>query len=266
MRKKYVQHSQQGASIVRRNLNKDDLLDDEIEIPPLPEQKKIAEILSGIDNRIGTAENQAQYYSVLLDSISHDSFSRKAIETVTLGEIAEFKSGRAFKSEELSEDGMKVTRISNLHKPYFPYWRYNGEYNPSIISRDGDILFSWAGVANSINVHRYKGEDTLLNQHIYNFDFCDPLLKEWTYWTLKNMLPKLRASIEGGAGQLHLTKGFIQSLPIPIFESRRMESLCKCFQSLENLENKQKILSTRLGALKNALSCDLLSGRKRVSV
>ena len=36
MRKRYIQHSQQGASIVRRNLNKDDLLDDEITIPPLP--------------------------------------------------------------------------------------------------------------------------------------------------------------------------------------------------------------------------------------
>ena len=238
----------------------------EIGFPPLPEQKKIAEILSGIDERIVASQNQEKYYSLLLESTLRDSFSHEADETKTLGEIAEFKSGRAFKSEELSEDGIKVTRISNLHKPNFPYWRYKGEYNPRIVARDGDILFSWAGVANSINVHRYKGENTLLNQHIYNFEFCDQLLKEWTYWNLKTMLPKLRASIEGGAGQLHLTKGFIQSLPIPVIERSRMESLCNCFQSIDHLVEIQKIASTKAKALKTALSLDLLSGSKRVSI
>ena len=249
----------------RSKLNQSDLKQIELLVPPLPEQKKIAEILSGIDERIVASQNQEKYYSLLLESTLRDSFSHEADETKTLGEIAEFKSGRAFKSEELSEDGIKVTRISNLHKPNFPYWRYKGEYNPRIVARDGDILFSWAGVANSINVHRYKGENTLLNQHIYNFEFCDQLLKEWTYWNLKTMLPKLRASIEGGAGQLHLTKGFIQSLPIPVIERSRMESLCNCFQSIDHLVEIQKIASTKAKALKTALSSDLLSGRKRVS-
>ena len=185
---------------------------------------------------------------------------------MTLGELAEFNSGRAFKTEELAEFGMKVTRISNLHKPDFPYWRYNGEFNPKIVAKDGDILFSWAGVANSINVHRYKGEDTLLNQHIYNFQFKDPVLKEWTYWALKNMLPNLRKQIEGGAGQLHLTKGFIQSLPIPIIAKEKMSLLCSCFTSLESLIKYEREKIVKINTLKTGVSSDLLSGRKRVSI
>jgi type I restriction enzyme S subunit len=237
-----------------------------LQIPPLPEQKKIAEILSGIDKRITASDNLQKYYLLLLDSVSRDSFKIEAGEIKTLGELAEFKSGRAFKSEELSEDGIKITRISNLHKPNFPYWRYNGEYNPKIVAKDGDILFSWAGVANSINVHRYRGEDSLLNQHIYNFEFDDTLIKEWSYWNLRNMLPKLRESIEGGAGQLHLAKGFIQSLPIPILSRSKMDSLSKCFQSIQTLVEAQKKTSIKLLTLKNALLSDLFSGRKRVSV
>jgi type I restriction enzyme S subunit len=255
-----------GVHIEKMTFNLEEWLNREIELPPLPEQKKIAEILSGIDKRITASDNLQKYYLLLLDSVSRDSFKIEAGEIKTLGELAEFKSGRAFKSEELSEDGIKVTRISNLHKPNFPYWRYKGEYNPKIVARDGDILFSWAGVANSINVHRYRGEDSLLNQHIYNFKFDDPLIKEWSYWNLRNMLPKLRESIEGGAGQLHLTKGFIQSLHIPILSRSKMDSLSKCLQSIQTLVEAQKKTSIKLLALKNALLSDLLSGRKGVSI
>jgi len=264
--KTFYKSISKGTNVRRQKAEFGDFAAGEFAFPPLPEQKKIAEILSGIDKRITASDNLQKYYLLLLDSVSRDSFKIEAGEIKTLGELAEFKSGRAFKSEELSEDGIKITRISNLHKPNFPYWRYSGEYNPKIVAKDGDILFSWAGVANTINVHRYRGEDSLLNQHIYNFEFDDPLIKEWSYWNLRNMLPKLRESIEGGAGQLHLTKGFIQSLPIPILSRSKMDSLSKCFQSIQTLVEAQKKTSIKLLALKNAFLSDLLSGRKRVSV
>ena len=57
MRKKYVYHSQQGASIVRRNLNKVELLQDKVLIPPISEQRKIAEILSELDKNIYFIKN-----------------------------------------------------------------------------------------------------------------------------------------------------------------------------------------------------------------
>ena len=31
------------------------------------------------------------------------------------------------KKEELGDKGYKLVRISNLHKPSFPYWLYDGE-------------------------------------------------------------------------------------------------------------------------------------------
>lgn len=49
----YAQVSEQGASIVRRNLNVELFLDIKVKLPQLEEQQKIANFLSSIDERIG---------------------------------------------------------------------------------------------------------------------------------------------------------------------------------------------------------------------
>ena len=48
----YVLHSEQGASVVRRNLNLSELLEEKIKLPNLKEQQKIAEVLTAFDDEI----------------------------------------------------------------------------------------------------------------------------------------------------------------------------------------------------------------------
>lgn len=120
--------------------------------------------------------------------------------------------------------------------------------------------------SNSINVHKYMGERALLNQHIYNFKFKSEELKLWTYQNLKSLLPHLKSSIEGGAGQLHLTKSFIQSISIalPPIEERK-----KIIDLLETIDSKIRITQVKKGrllSLKKALMQDLLTGKVRVNV
>ena len=52
MLKLYVLHSEPGASIVRRNLNLAELLEEKIKLPNLKEQQKIAEVLTACDDEI----------------------------------------------------------------------------------------------------------------------------------------------------------------------------------------------------------------------
>ena len=48
----YVLHSEQGASVVRRNLKLSELLEEKIKLPNLNEQQKIAEVLTACDDEI----------------------------------------------------------------------------------------------------------------------------------------------------------------------------------------------------------------------
>jgi len=264
------------------SLSRDTLRGLQFEIPPLPEQKKIASILTSVDEVIENTQKQidklqdlkkATMNELLTKGIGHTEFKDselgripKSWEVTTLGKLARFDSGYAFKNRELAEEGIKIVRISNLHKPNFPYWHFASEYKSTWVVEKGDVLFSWAGVANSINIHRYEGERALINQHIYNFKFESEALKEWTFQVMKYLLPKLKESIEGGAGQLHLTKPFIQAIGIVLPTQSERLRILELSGSLDKQINTVERKLHQTQSLKKSLMQDLLTGKVRVTV
>ncbi len=56
----YEEASEQGASVVRRNLNMDIFLEIRIDLPTLPEQIKLANLLFSIDNKINHTKTQIE--------------------------------------------------------------------------------------------------------------------------------------------------------------------------------------------------------------
>jgi type I restriction enzyme S subunit len=273
-----------------KGISIDQLLSFEIEAPPKPEQTKIAEILSTVGRAIEQTEALIAKQQRLKTGLMQDLLTRGIDEhgnlrserthkfkdsslgripveweAGTLGQMAEFLSGYAFKNHELTEHGWRVVRISNLHKPDFPYWHYQGPVRDRWVIRSGDILFSWAGVASSIDCVRYEGEDALLNQHIYNFKFADELTKSFVYLFLQYYLPILRTEIEGGAGQLHLTKDKIQSIRIPNIPTLEMEAIVSALEGVENSLASYSRQLSKAKVLKTALMQDLLTGRMRVT-
>lgn len=262
----------------------------EILAPPKPEQTKIAEILSTVDRAIEQTEALIAKQQRIKTGLMQDLLTRGIDEhgnlrseqthefkdsplgripvewePGTLGQMAEFLSGYAFKNQELTEHGWRVVRISNLHKPDFPFWHYEGSIRDSWVIRSGDILFSWAGVASSIDCVRYEGEDALLNQHIYNFKFPNEELKAFVYLFLQYFLPILRTEIEGGAGQLHLTKDKIQSIRIPSVPDHEMKSIVGVLEGVEESLGSYKRQLSKAKVLKTALMQDLLTGEVRVT-
>ena len=254
------------------------------------EQAKIAEILSALDKAIEQTEaliaKQQRVKTGLMQDLltrgidehgnlrSEDThkfkdsqMGRIPIEwqASTLGKLAKFLSGYAFKYQDLTDYGWRVVRISNLHKPTFPFWHYDGPVKDSWIIRSGDILFTWAGVASSIDCVRYDGPDALMNQHIYHFDFATEDLKMFVFYFLQNHLPKLRSEIEGGAGQLHLTKAKIQSIAIPQMDRDEMKRVVQVISKSEERIASYCQQRAITKALRAGLMQDLLTGKKRVT-
>jgi len=272
------------------SLSRDSLYKIEVSKPPKPEQSKIAEILSTVDRAIEQTEVLIAKQQRIKTGLMRDLLTRGIDEhgnlpseethefkdsplgripvewePTKLGNLAVFLSGYAFKNHELSEQGWRVVRISNLHKHDFPYWHYDGKVKPSWVIRDGDILFSWAGVASSIDCIRYSGPDALMNQHIYNLKFTSEYLKTYIYYFLQSYLPILRTEIEGGAGQLHLTKTKIQSIVVPQLDDNELESTVLILDKIEEtISNYHKQLS-KLRSLNTSLMQDLLTGKVRVT-
>ncbi|MBK8297968.1 MAG: restriction endonuclease subunit S [Saprospiraceae bacterium] len=104
----------EGAGATRNALTKGIIEDLKINLPPLPTQRKIASILSAYDDLI---ENNLKRIK-LLEERAFASYklivkSEKLIEG-KVGDLADVKSGYAFKSRDWSEEGFPVIKIKNI--------------------------------------------------------------------------------------------------------------------------------------------------------
>ena len=212
-----------------------------IPLPPLDQQKKIAAILDAADAYRQKTKALIEKYDELTQSLFLDMFgdpvsNPKKLPTKTLGELCEFYSGRAWKKAELGAHGYKLVRISNLHKPSFPYWHFEGEMLEKHKVEAGDLLFSWAGVQASIDSYIYKGDTAMINQHIYNIKPRNEISKLYLYHLLQLHLGNLRGSLGGGVGQFHLKKSDVTGIKVILPNDSEMANYIASLSSI----NKQK--------------------------
>jgi len=276
MRKKYVQHSQQGASIVRRNLNKDDLLDEEVCIPPLPEQKKIAEILSGIDKTISNELRAiAKTETILIGIFADLDLIASSGKTAILGETARVQNGYAFQSSTFSEDpgDIPLVRISNITGGIVDTSKSKRIPRSLVPSdeykvRKGDILIAMSG-ATTGKIGEYQEDiPCLLNQRVGKFEFLQG--EESAFFTSQLLLSgflesRILAKAAGGA-QPNISGKGIEEIEVPLPDAADQLKYGSAIQKLLAIKSRRRFLVEKYGQLKQAMAADLLSGRTRVSV
>ena len=111
-KKKQLEQVAAGSAQGKLGLYK--IKDIEVPIPPLPTQRKIASILSAYDDLI---ENNLKRIKLLEEKafVSYKLLmnSEKLIEG-KVGDLADVKSGYAFKSRDWSDEGFPVIKIKNI--------------------------------------------------------------------------------------------------------------------------------------------------------
>lgn len=146
----------------------------------------------------------------------------------TLGEVADYINGRAFKPDEWENNGLPIIRIQNLTGSTDVCNRTTKTYEKKYLVVDGDLLFAWSA---SLGAHIWHGENAWLNQHIFKVVPHDGTNKRYLYYYLLHVVDQLYAKTHG-SGMVHITlkpfkntEIYLPSLP----EQRRIVS---CIESL----------------------------------
>ena len=82
----------------------------------------------------------------------------------TLGNVAKYINGRAFKPSEWEETGLPIIRIQNLTDKKAKYNYTSLKHDDKFLVKNGDLLFAWSA---SLGAHIWQGNEAWLNQHIF---------------------------------------------------------------------------------------------------
>lgn len=133
---------------------------------------------------------------------------------VRLGDIATIQNGAPFKSELFNSDGkgMPVIRIRDVGSDGTNTF-YSGDYDPTYVVRDGDLLI---GMDGDFNCARWKGPDALLNQRV-----CRIIPKNGKYeprlmdFALPGYLKAIN-DVTSSVTVKHLSSKTIADIPLPL--------------------------------------------------
>lgn len=182
--------------------------------------------------------------------------------TMTLGTVATYINGRAFKPNEWESSGLPIIRIQNLTDENAKYNYSSTEHDERFRVRNGDLLFAWSA---SLGAHIWRSGDAWLNQHIFRVVPHDGIDKMYLYYYLCSVVAELYSKTHG-SGMVHITKGPFMATPIPVPSINEQERIVsrieELFSELDNgvetlKKTKQQLAVYRQAVLKEAFSgCD----------
>ena len=157
---------------------------------------------------------------------------------LTLGEVAEYINGRAFKPNEWEYVGLPIIRIQNLTNSTQVINRTSKVFEDKYLVKDGDLLFAWSA---SLGAHIWHGEDGWLNQHIFKVIPHANIDKMYLYYFLLHVIDELYAKTHG-SGMVHITLKPFKSTPIPVPEldvqKQIAETISNLFFKLDEAKEK----------------------------
>ena len=259
-----------------------------VDIPPLPEQKKIASILTSVDEVIENTQKQIDKLQDLMKATMNELLTKGIGHT----EFKDSELGRIPKSWEvksLSEVTLKIgdgihSTPKYSHDGSFPFINGNNlvdgiiklgkstkfvdenEFNKQR-TRLGDdtILMSINGTIGNLAV--YRGEDVVLGKSSAYLTFINDFELTFAYYLLSS--DRVQGYFEDeltGTTIRNLSLKTIRNTPIAVPPISEQNAISNVISSIDSSSNsiQQKLSQTQ--SLKKSLMQDLLTGKVRVTV
>lgn len=246
-----------------------DLIRLEFMLPPLPEQKAIASVLSSLDDKIDLLQRQNATLEAMAETLFRQWFIEEAQEDwehCPLTSIAEFLNGLPCQKYPPTNNiaRLPVLKIRELNQGIGKDcdWATSKVKSEYIVS-NGDIIFSWSG---SLLVKIWNGEDCILNQHL--FKVTSKKYPKWFYyfWCRYHLEEFIMISESHATTMGHIKRGDLDAAQVIIPNDKQLQEMtCVMNPLLEKYIANNKQIRT-LENLRDTLLPKLMNGEVRVRV
>lgn len=276
-----IQTNKRGATI--QGITRDGLLRIPITIPPIPEQRKIAAVLSLVQQAIEQQERLIALTTELKKALMHKLFTEglhgepqketeigpvpESWDVVPLGSIAKVGNGATPKrSNEAYWDAgdipwLNSTKIHDLFiesaDQFVTPLAVKEAHLPNVPA--GSLLIAITGQGKTLGNSALVKFDTRINQHLAYAAFTsDDIVPEFVLWYMQTRYDYLRSIAQaGGSTKGALTCGFLKTVQIPRPSRCEQQAIADNFSLLHQRtrlhERKRNLLQELFGTLLHQL-------------
>lgn len=259
----------------RQRVQQDVLEKAELHIPPLDEQRKIAGILSALDDKIELnnkinrnleAQAQAIFKSWFIDFEPFGGSMPKRWKIGNLLDIATYLNGLSMQKYKPRKgiSFLPVLKIRELRQGFCDKDSdiCSTEIGNEFIIDDGDIVFSWSG---TLLINIWCAGKCGLNQHL--FKVFSKKYDKWFYylWT-KHYLPKFIHIASGKATTMgHIKREDLEKAKVLIPSKEEYLYLSRIMSPIINRMIQNRLESVNIVKLRDMLLPKLMSGEILIS-
>ena len=249
--------------------------------PPLPEQKKIAEILSTVDEAIEKTdeiiETTKQFKKGLMQDLLTKGVGHDEFKEVQLGPKTE-EIPKLWKIEPLS-NLVNINMGSSPSSDYYnedneglPFYQGNADFGyispkptvwcsePQKTAEKGNILISVRAPVGELNKSNQK---CCIGRGVASID-GEKLVNDFIFYYLKQERQRLESYAQGSTFQ-SINKSVLESFPVPMPPKEEQKKIASILSSVDEKIQKEQEYKQKLQELKEGLMQDLLTGKVRVN-
>jgi type I restriction enzyme S subunit len=237
-------------------------------LPPLPEQKAIAEVLSSLDDKIDLLTRQNK----TLEDIAQAYFRKWFIEDASdkweekgLDEIADFLNGLPLqKYPYKTGNPLHVIKIKELNNGFTDSSDLcSADIPEQYIVHPGDVIFSWSG---SLKVDIWKYGKGALNQHLFKVTSCN-YPKWFYYFWIKYHLPEFKMIAESKATTMgHIQRRDLSNAIVLVPENQEINNMDNIMSPLIKKIEQNNAQILVLQKLRDTLLPKLISSEIRLKM
>ena len=267
--KQFVRNIAVGATMP--SINTKLLGEVEIALPDLNNQKRIAAVLSSLDDKIENNQKLNDNLYAQAKAIFDNHFIN--IDAIPAGwrkgnllDIANYLNGLAMQKfrPQGHEIGLPVLKIKELRQGSCDDSSElcSLSIKPEYIIHNGDVVFSWSG---SLLVDIWCGGTCGLNQHL--FKVTSDVYDKWFYylWTAHHLARFIAIAADKATTMGHIKREELAKAEVLIPCEEDYTSLTSIMQPIFELIISNRIESRKLAALRDELLPKLMTGEIDVS-
>lgn len=267
----------------QQNLNAQQIKQFEIKVPSLVKQKKIATILSALDDKIELnnkinanleAQAQAIFKSWFVDfePFQDGEFIDSELGKIPKGwkvasllDIADYLNGLAMQKyrAERGDKELPILKIKELRNGYCDdnSERCSSTIKSEYIVDDGDVVFSWSG---SLLIDIWSGGQCGLNQHL--FKVTSQYFSQWFYyfWTNYHLAHFIEVANNKATTMGHITRKELVNATVVIPDNVNYQIADGILSLLLKLIISNRKNTNTLKGLREFLLPKLMSGEMKV--